>query len=365
MPIAELGYRAWEGDRRGWLARSLTISRYGIRVTQQNSKLLRRLLWLAWVPLVYFAPVFFAIGWVANPENDLANAGWLGMIGVELLGEEMVEAVRARPEVLLPPIWSTAFVLFFAWIQSWLAMLVVTIVGPRLISWDLRGKAFLLYFSKPISFWQYLVGKLGIIQYFVLRISLFPALVLYAISILLAPNLTTLAKTAPIMLQIVIASLLVTIPVSVVMLVLSSLSKDARFATFGWIFIWIFGEVTYGALSFAPDMGNGASAVPQWAFLTSIRETAIVATSSAFDLTDRLANMMSFLRDLGVQEQFFRNLSDVGGAVGNNIDLAQSSVTTGTAVSNPQTPWALGYLAAVTIIATIVLRRRVQKPVSI
>lgn len=362
MPIAELGYRPWEGERRGWLMRSLAISRYGIRVAHQNSKLLRRLLWLAWVPLVYFAPVFFAIGWVADPANDLTEINFLGAVGVQLLGGELINEIRAQPEILLPPIWSTAFVLFFAWMQSWIAMLVVTIVGPRLISWDLRSKAFLLYFSKPISFWQYLIGKLGIIQYFVLRISLYPALALYLISILLSPNLTTLAKTAPIMLQIVLASLLVSIPVSVVMLLLSSLSRDPRIAAFGWIFLWIFGEASYRTLTVFQQSGHRA---PDWVVLTSIRETAILATSTAFQLTERLARFLSFLEERQVTARVVNDLATLEGAIGNQFRLAQELARTGDVPANDQGTMALLFILGVTVVGALALRRRIQKPVSI
>ncbi len=361
MPIAELGYRPWEGERRGWLMRSMAISRYGIRVAHQNSKLLRRLLWLAWVPLVYFAPVFFAIGWVADPANDLAEMNLLGKIGMEILGRDLVSEIRAHPEVLLPPIWSAAFVLFFAWMQSWIAMLVVTIVGPRLISWDLRGKAFLLYFSKPISFWQYMLGKLGIIQYFVLRISLFPALALYLISILLAPNLTTLIKTSPIMLQILLASLLVSVPVSVVMLLFSSLSRDPRVAAFCWIFLWIFGEASYWTMTFR----SGGHEVPSWVVFTSIRETAIQATATAFQLVERVADFLVFFNSRDIPVDIITDLAEVEGTIGHQFRLAQQMAQTGAAPSNAQGTQALLFILGVTIVATLILRRRIQKPVSI
>jgi hypothetical protein len=103
MPIAELGYRAWQGTRTGAMHRWLTISRSEVLIALQGSKLLRRFLIFAWVPILYFCPFFLAIGYVANPENDLEQAALLTEIATEFLPPAAIEQLRANPGSRPPP----------------------------------------------------------------------------------------------------------------------------------------------------------------------------------------------------------------------------------------------------------------------
>ena len=71
MPISELGYRHWEGRRVHPLLRWVAITRTEVGIAYRDSKLLRRFLIVAWMPLLYFGPLFFAVGYAADPDNEL------------------------------------------------------------------------------------------------------------------------------------------------------------------------------------------------------------------------------------------------------------------------------------------------------
>ena len=116
---------------------------------------------------------------------------------------------------------------------------------PPQISRDIRSKAFLVYFSKPITRGEYLIGKAGAVLAFLFWATLFPALLLYALSAVFSPSLAVLGDTATIVPKIVAASLFMTVPMTAIGLTLSSFSKDERYAAFGWIALWIIGEVAY------------------------------------------------------------------------------------------------------------------------
>ena len=118
MPIAELGYRHWQGKRTSALRRSLAIARSEVAIAYKNSKLLRRFLIFAWMPILYFCPFFLAIGYVADPSNDLGEGAMLTEMASEFLPREAVEKVRENPELFLPQIWAIAFYFFFAYTQS-------------------------------------------------------------------------------------------------------------------------------------------------------------------------------------------------------------------------------------------------------
>ncbi|MFH0944813.1 MAG: hypothetical protein V2A76_06415 [Planctomycetota bacterium] len=295
MPIAELGYRHWEGKRTGVMRRCFAIARSEIAIAYQGSRLLRRFLFVAWMPILYFCPFFLAIGYVADPANDLGQGLMLTAIAGEFLPRDALEALRCNPELNMPAVLSMVFFLFFAWSQSFLSMIVVAIAGPPLIARDQKSKAFLVYFSKPIQPWQYLFGKLSTVVFFVFTMTLFPAILLFTISIALSPDRNLLVATLPILLKICLASLTVAIPISMVVLLISSLTKDRRIATFVWLLLWIFGEVAFRVLTMTGSYASGVKP-PAWASLLSLRELTMRAVSGVFQMK---ANTETVFRGLG------------------------------------------------------------------
>ena len=278
MPIVDLGYRHWQGKRTGAMRRWLAITRSEIAIAYKSSRLLRRFLIFAWMPILYFCPFFLAVGYVADPANDLTEGSLLTELAGEFFSQEALMRLRQNPELILPGIWSIAFYFFFAYTQSILSMIVVAIMGPPLIAKDLRTKAFLVYFSKPIRPWQYVLGKLSAVIFFVFIMTLFPALFLYLVGVALSPNTGTLLATLPIILKIVLSSIFISVPIALVVLLLSSLTKDRRIATFSWVAVWIFGEIAFRMLTATSNFAPGYKP-PPWAALLSLRELTTRATA--------------------------------------------------------------------------------------
>ena len=84
MPISELGYRHWTGKRTGPFARAIAIARSEVAIAYKSSKLLRRVLILAWMPVLYFCPFFLAIGYVTDPKNALVEGALLTEIAEQV-----------------------------------------------------------------------------------------------------------------------------------------------------------------------------------------------------------------------------------------------------------------------------------------
>ncbi len=313
MPIAERGYRHWEGKRTGALSRCFAITRFEVSIAYQSSRLLRRFLFIAWMPILYFCPLFLAIGYVADPSNDLRSGAMLTEIAGELFPREVIEQLRENPEIYLPAIWSVVFYLFFAWTQSLLSMIVVAIAGPPLIARDHKSKAFLVYFSKPIQAWQYLLGKLATVVFFVLSMTLIPALLLYSISIALSPDGTTLTATLPIIFKASLASLITAVPIGLVVLMISSLTKDRRIATFAWLVLWIFGEISFRVLTATSALSANARP-PAWASLLSLRELSMRAVSGIFQVRSSIETVFQGLGESGdrLSRKMLRLAEDMG-----------------------------------------------------
>jgi hypothetical protein len=223
-----------------------------------------------------------------------------------------------------------------------------------------RSKAFLLYFSKPISSWEYLLGKLSVALFFISTITLFPALLLYAISIAFSPDLGTLVATAPIVLRIFVAALVVGVPASSVALLLSSLTKDHRIAAFAWMALWIVGWVAHRVITFSAQQDFQA---PEWTLMLSLREVALNATSAVFDLSGHLRQLFEHLRSAGVDpgeviEDMSRSAGPLQRALADAVNPAAQASTTPTTV-------ALLFSVGLSVFCLALLRRRVTKPVRI
>ena len=364
MPIAELGYRHWEGARTSALRRCVAIARSEVAIAYKSSKLLRRFLVFAWTPILYFCPFFLAIGYIADPANALDGGAMLTEMAMEFLSREAIERVRENPELFLPEIWSIAFYFFFAYTQSIFAMLVVAIVGPPLIARDMKSKAFLVYFSKPIQPWQYLAGKLATIVFFVASMTLFPALLLYAVGIALSPTGGTLTATLPILFQIVLSSVVIAIPVGMLVLLLSSLTKDRRIATFTWVAVWIFGEIAFRVLTIGGSTGHHTP--PAWASLLSIRELTTKATAGIFDLRGSIQSLFENLGDsAGGLDRVLRGMAaEMGDASLMERRMSQTDVLDiGSAGYPPGV--SLAVLAVISALCAFVVLRRVTGPVRI
>ena len=114
--------------------------------------------------------------------------GWMGEMAREVLGPQLHRQLQEDPSQIRSAVWSLVFAMFALRIQLLFGVLVTAIVGPSLISRDIRTRAFLIYFARPISPLDYVMGKSGILLGMLATVSLIPSLVLYVLSILFSPS---------------------------------------------------------------------------------------------------------------------------------------------------------------------------------
>jgi len=283
LPVHEIGYRHFEGPTRGPLPRALAISRRGVTLAFRSA-ILRKFFYFVYAPLLYYVPVFLAVGFLTQPSGDVP--GMWGGIGREFFGRSTVEAFRADPVGSRQAAWSTVFYAFFANVGIFLVFFVTAFIGPTVISRDVRSRSFLLYFSKPITPGEYILGKAGIVGTFVALVTLVPALLLYVISIAFSPSIGAFFETWTTLWRIVVVEVVLVVPVASVMLLFSSLVRDARFAAFGWIVVCLFGEVAYQALRRTPELRDSG-----WLFLLSPRQMFLAVCQYVFEAREQLERL--------------------------------------------------------------------------
>ncbi len=259
MGINSLGYRKWNGKLAPIWMRSVVITKAGIRRAWQSSWL-RRLMFFAWMPALWFAVGFFiyekaidfpdmAQGLRPFLETRTNNPKLDELFALIAVGD--MEGARHG-------VWAWLLLTFFRYPQVIVMALVVGLIAPPLISQDLRSRAFLLYFSRPIDRYEYVLGKLATVWAYLAMISMLPALTLYVAGVLLSPDVNVMSMTWDLPIRIIVATMVLSIPTGSLALCLSSLTQESRVAGFAWFAILILGWVMFGIFSTVAGLNNMA-----------------------------------------------------------------------------------------------------------
>jgi len=214
-PIHDQTYRRYEGHReppgRTWTV----IAWAGIRNMLQKRAFLGLLIF-AWVPFLVRAVQFYVAANYPQVSQIIAPA-------------------------------ATTFRDFVSQ-QSTFAFFVTIYVGAGLIASDRRANALQIYLSKPISRTEYIVGKLATLLFFLLGVTMLPALLLLLIQITFAGNIDILRAFPYLPPAIVLATLVQVLVMSCTMLALSSLSNSPRYVAILYTGAIFFTSAVFGAL---------------------------------------------------------------------------------------------------------------------
>jgi ABC-2 type transport system permease protein len=118
-------------------------------------------------------------------------------------------------------------------------MALVLLVGPNLISQDLRYNALPLYLSRPLRRVDYFAGKLGVIVTIVGGAIIVPCAAAYALGLLFSLDFSIIRDTYRIFGASVLYGMIIALSTGLLMLALSSLSRNSRYVAIMWIGVWI------------------------------------------------------------------------------------------------------------------------------
>jgi ABC-2 type transport system permease protein len=195
-PIHDQTYRHYEGAKeplgRAWLV----IAGAGIR-SMLSRKMFVALQILAWAPFVVRAVQIYLV-------TNIPQASQIIHVDAAMF-QSFIEA-------------QGVFVFF-----------VTIYVGAGLIANDRRANALQIYLSKPLLRTEYISGKLSVLAFFLLGVTLVPALLLILLQILFSGSFSFIGEHADLIPSVMLATILRVIVASFTMLALSSLSKSSRF----------------------------------------------------------------------------------------------------------------------------------------
>jgi ABC-2 type transport system permease protein len=232
MPIFDQGYQHWSGQLSGHAWRWLAITRHGVRIGMKG-RFLRLALLMAWLPAIGLAFMLCLWGLLEQKSNLVMPVIQL-LVSMELLDAKML----ADPRHFRVEVWTLCYD-FFLLTELRFSMILVVMVGPGLISQDLRFNALPLYLSRPLRRIDYFVGKLGVIVAFLGMVVIVPSLIAYALGFLFSLDITILRDTFPLLLSSIAYGLVISLSAGLFILALSSLTRNSRYVVLFWLAIWI------------------------------------------------------------------------------------------------------------------------------
>jgi hypothetical protein len=211
MPIFEQTYRKWEGTLRTAGIRWLPITKMGIKQTFKKKRFLLFFIGCQ-VPFLVFA-IRLIIGALV-PENV----------------ENTAEFLQVTP----------SFFAHFLWIQSTFVFIMTIWSGANLINGDYQSNALQLYLSKPLTQLDYILGKLSIVAFFNLAITMVPAILLFIMHVLIKYDKSWFVQNLWVIPAILGISLAISVIHSLFILCLSAITTNSRFSTITYFIILVF-----------------------------------------------------------------------------------------------------------------------------
>lgn len=211
MDIREKGYSHWQGELKTSHYNWLPIFLNGIKTIFKKK----------YAKLIFaFSGSTFIIFLVAVYVSTKPELKILG---------ELVRLLKSDAD-LFKTFYSNGFLTF---------MLVILSIfsGAELISTDLKFKAFPLYFARPLSRSDYLLGKFSIILFYLLLFTLVPGILLLLFKMIFTGSL---AVSPLLLLAILVFPLLECVFLASLTLALSILSANTKFIQIAIFLVYMF-----------------------------------------------------------------------------------------------------------------------------
>lgn len=225
MPIFDQGYQHWNGALAGHAFRWMAITNHGVRVGMK-SLVMRGFLLLAWAPALVLGFLLCVWGLLERKSESVSSLMWV----LSFLQPDILK----HPKLYRVEIW-TLFYAQFLQIQAYISMILILLVGPNLISQDLRFNALPLYFSRPLRRIDYFLGKLGIIAAFLAMVVILPSVVAYGLGLLFSLDITIIRDTFKMLLASIAYGLVIAVSAGLLMLAMSSLTRSSRYTALFWL----------------------------------------------------------------------------------------------------------------------------------
>ena len=225
MVIHDRSYARWNGSRDNAVSAVSVILQAGIK--RGVATLFRRKIPAVLLILLAFGPFVFFLFAIYIRFYVLSGASTFGGLDQALRSSDAENVFRASGEV----VYTYMFMAQWAFV-----LLACVLMGSPLVAEDRRNNALELYFSRPVTARQYLLGKLATIAFFVSLVTIIPTtiLLLAQISVSWGEPGEALRLTGLLARTLLAGAIWVAVP-SMLIVTASCLTARARNAAILWL----------------------------------------------------------------------------------------------------------------------------------
>lgn len=232
------GYQHWQGTSTSIWQRRWTITRTGLRLCWR-SKLLKGIFAVVWVSALGLIAFHFLVGQMLSSESALVafvtqNFGRKA----KAITDGLAAWILLYPDVTIDGLFRFTL-LYISILYSTLCYFAVALFVPKLISHDLSSRAILIYNSKALTRFDYLLGKFGIVFVILSLLVVAPLTVIWFLSNLLSPDWSFFWHGFPALVRALAAGSITVMALSLLALAVSALVKKTSTATALWIVLWL------------------------------------------------------------------------------------------------------------------------------
>ncbi|EDY81271.1 hypothetical protein VDG1235_889 [Verrucomicrobiia bacterium DG1235] len=248
-------YRRWEGESVGVWQRRLSIARYGLRLCLAG-RIIKIFLVLSLAQTLVLAGVFFLFGQLVAPDSALL--GWLEALGgrqVSTMVSALTSWALLYPEICVDGIYRIMF-FFLKFTNPTFSVIIVTLFVHRLIANDLASNAIVIYNSKALTRWDYLIGKFLVVSTILSVVWILPVVASWFLGNVLSPDWSFFYHSFPSLLRGLTLGVVAVVSISCLALLVSSLAKKTGAAVAYWMLGWLSLSVVAKVASLAHPVLN-------------------------------------------------------------------------------------------------------------
>ncbi len=213
MPVDRASYRGWEGTARPSPRSVLAIA--GTMISRRMKLKLVRYLTSASV----FGAIMFSAGWFLL--TTMFDDNFRALLSTNPGADQLLIANRMVFGRLL-----------------FIALVITAVVGAPMIAEDRRAKALRLYFSRPITHLEYVLGKFLAVAAFAVVVLVVPLIAMYVLELGLSDKDGLAAERLPTLLASFGPALLACGVLTMLVLGISSLSARTNHASIGFFAVF-------------------------------------------------------------------------------------------------------------------------------
>ncbi|PWU11662.1 MAG: hypothetical protein C5B50_22940, partial [Verrucomicrobia bacterium] len=239
MPLHDTSYQHWDGVHRGLWHRRWVIARNGL-VASLNNKWLRYLVLMCWSGGLVMTAALFLIGQLLVADSIVVQ--WVGNLNPDLqaFARTFTAWLEQHPEVSV----RTTQDLLFYYCAIFLMPVSIFALGmalPLLITRDLASNAIIIYSSKAVSRWDYLLGKFSTAFGLLALTWLGPICAAWFLGNLLAPDWRFFWHSRVALWHVLLFCLAGMSALSMLALGVSAISSKEKSTPAFWFLWWVMG----------------------------------------------------------------------------------------------------------------------------